>query len=525
MDSPPSSADGKSGGHEAEFDDVVVHRNNMQLQSVESVSAQKSIDPSSDYTKYLTMCESINVPPFIVITKSDLDAQHSYTRLPKMLDKIQSVVALRSGHKLSCKVIESPSEASRAARALSSSSVSTVPVMVTSCVNGEGLEVLKTFLFSLQSNVGWLSASFGDAVEFGIDEVFMVQSVGVVVSGIVRSGTVRMGDTLSVGPDKQGQFKKVTVSSIHVRRKQASYAFAGQLASFHLSEVLRKDELRRGMVLVHSGCAVEKQTCYSFEADIDVLTACALREGSQPILHVENIRQSAHILHLHSRDSGNEDEGDSDDENGGNEKDCGVTAVFTFLHCPEFIRRGMKIIIRKSHGPIAIGRVTKLLDSAERPLVPLNSLQKPQRFRTSKHKTDFKHYLRKWNLDQKRKHLQPPDKKDSVSERELFSTTDDDVDILSNRCSMENVAVPTLDGNERESTGNQLEALDESHTADIPQRVDKVNMVDTDAVMECKNVDRKHDEHLIGNGRKRGRKRRGKGKGSGRVRKTYSLVW
>jgi len=527
-----SSADDKSGGHEADIDGAASPElktrapskhiaRGMRLPSVKSVTPQQSIDPSSDYRKYLTMCDSINVPPFICITKSDIDAQHSYTRLPKMLNKITKVVADKCGQKMTVKVITSPSEASRAARSLASSSLSTLPIIVTSSVNGEGLDLLKTFLFSLQSHVGWrttcMNGTIDDAVEFGIDDIYHVRNVGVVVSGIVRSGTIRQGDRLSLGPSKLGHFRVVTVTSIHVRRKAVSYAFPGQMASFHLLEVETKEQLRRGMVLLDTECTPQQQTCYSFEADIDVLTstACALREGSQPILHVENIRQSAHILHLHSNHPNGDD---VDDEDGSvHDSESPVTAVFTFLHHPEFIRRGMKIIIRKSHGPIAIGRVTKLLDSADRPLVPLNSLQKPQRLRTAKHKTDFKHYLRKWNLDQKRK----GEKKEStLSERELFSTTDDDVEIHSNR-SMESIPGPYLSTNISASTADpnedQLETLDESNIAEIPSRPD------ANLVMDGMNgVDRKHDENLIGDAtappqprkrrRRRIRRKRRKGK-------------
>jgi len=438
-----SSSSSSDNEEEEEEDDgqSAVHvddNRDMKLAAVDATTAQKSNDPSGDYHKYLAMCESMNVPLFIVITKSDIDGAFHYERLPKMLRKISTVIEEKSHGKLGIKLVETSSEASRAARALSSSVTPYVPIIVTSCVNGEGLEILKTFLFSLSSSSPSPSSSTTTtataATEFGIDDIYHVQNVGIVASGIVRCGTIAVDDRLSLGPDKRGHYRTVTIASIQVRRRDCSYAFEGQMASLHLAEIASKRELRRGMVLVDAAkCATAAHTCFSFEAHIDVLHACSLQENSQPILHIENIRQSAHILHLHCADHilrhG---------QNG-----CGV---FTFLHSPEFIRCGMKIIIRKSHGPIAIGRVTKLLDSAEKPLVqPLNSLQKPQRLRTCKHKAKmFKSYLAKWKLEHM--HMKKvsdaaaaaADSVDSAvgaatssseeksDEKETFSTTDDE---------------------------------------------------------------------------------------------------
>jgi len=383
----------------------------------------------------------------------------------------------QSGHQMEVKLIGSPSEASRAARSLSSATNSLIPVMVTSAVSGDGLDTLKTFLFSLKRRIPSDVAMASDSVEFGIDDIYTVQGIGVVVNGIVRSGTVRVGDSLAVGPSKDGRFRSVTVQSIHCRRNAVSFAFCGQMASVALLEVDRKEDLRRGMVLVAGHCARRQLAVYSFEAAIDELSACTLREDSQPMVHIENIRQSAHILHLH--------------------RGHAVSAVLTFLHRPEFIRCGMDVIIRKSHGPIAVGRVTKLLDSAEAPLVPLGALQKPQRFRTKKQDTDgFADYLRQ------REALRPPQRRgdqqpDDEKERdELFSTTDtDDAEEHSTRQAVDSGTAAPND-----------QPLADGHRGHA--------------------VDRKHDEHSIRRGGAAAKRRRATGGARKRKKKaTYSLVW
>ena len=483
-----------------------------------TLMAEKSNDPSGDYHKYLTMCESINVPLFIVITKSDIDKDYDYKRLPKMLNKISTVIASKSHNKLKIKLIETSSEASRAARALSSSVISYIPIIVTSCVNGEGLEILKTFLFSLPTHFGY-KANRNDSynsiydnvetVEFGIDDVYDVHNVGTVTSGIVRHGTVRINDKLSIGPDKNGNFQDVTIGSIHVRRKDCSYAFEGQMASLHLKEIQSKSELRRGMVIVDGNkCNTAKQTCYSFEAHIDVLLNCTLREDSQPIIHIENIRQSAHILHLHSMDSTLKH-----GEKG--------TAVFTFLHYPEFIRCGMKIIIRKSHGPIAIGRVTKILDSADKPLLPLNSLQKPHRLRLSKSKTGFKNYLEKWNLEKQNKKKKGEQKQNlnsrNHSEKEIFFTSDDDEVEVGENPNMESINIE----NDNEILTTPIKHELKSQHNEYPIRIRDKPTTDTNTNT---NTNIHKIKHKNRNNRQRKRSKQSKSK-SKRKNKSFTLVW
>ncbi len=93
------------------------------------------------------------------------------------------------------------------------------------------------------------------------------------------------------------------ISSLRTRYNLSGSASIGtslQMASLCLAEIACKTEIRRGMVLLAQNINSSIQTCYSFEAKIDILNNMSLREGSQPIIHIENIRQSAYILHLHS---------------------------------------------------------------------------------------------------------------------------------------------------------------------------------------------------------------------------------
>eukprot|EP00941_MAST-03F_sp_MAST-3F-sp1_P006074 g6074.t1 len=118
-----------------------------------------------------------------------------------------------------------------------------------------------------------------DDVVFQIDSTFQVQGVGIVVSGSVFRGRVKLNDTLLLGPDKVGQFVRVVVRGIHASRVPLSEVGAGRCASFAIRMVgnksggktLRRDTIRKGMVLLGENTPHEKWCCREFEAEVIIL--------------------------------------------------------------------------------------------------------------------------------------------------------------------------------------------------------------------------------------------------------------
>ena len=114
--------------------------------------------------------------------------------------------------------------------------------------------------------------------EFNIDETFLVTGVGIVISGTVTAGTLRVNQTLMLGPHSDNTWKEVFIRSIHCKRvpvvrpalrfaacRQAAdrssavqeECHAGDSCAVSLRPVKRKDlivrqQIRRGMVLVDS---------------------------------------------------------------------------------------------------------------------------------------------------------------------------------------------------------------------------------------------------------------------------------
>ena len=51
--------------------------------------------------------------------------------------------------------------------------------------------------------------------EFQIDDTYLVPGVGTVVSGTNLKGTIKLNDTLLLGPDPLGSFMPIAIKSIH----------------------------------------------------------------------------------------------------------------------------------------------------------------------------------------------------------------------------------------------------------------------------------------------------------------------
>jgi translation elongation factor EF-Tu-like GTPase len=80
-----------------------------------------------------------------------------------------------------------------------------------------------------------------------VEDVFLIRNRGVVVTGRVESGTLRVGDTVHIngGPS-------VRVDAIEKFRKQLDEATTGENVGVLIKDI-DKDQLNRGDVLTSSG--------------------------------------------------------------------------------------------------------------------------------------------------------------------------------------------------------------------------------------------------------------------------------
>lgn len=108
------------------------------------------------------------------------------------------------------------------------------PIFPVSSVTKQGFGILIDFISKLNVNTPPIDQLKDMPFEFEINECFVVEGVGLVLSGIVRSGIAKLNDNCLLGPDKTKNFKLVQIKSIHVSRNACDYAVAGDLACLNV---------------------------------------------------------------------------------------------------------------------------------------------------------------------------------------------------------------------------------------------------------------------------------------------------
>jgi elongation factor 1-alpha len=132
------------------------------------------------------------------------------------------------------------------------------PIFSVSSVSKLGFEPLIDFIWRLEKHQEIpIEEVMKQPCEFEVNDNFLVEGVGLVVSGIMKSGVINLNKVCLLGPDKQKNFKTVLIKSIHVSRVARNEAYAGELVCLCLkaqkaNEKLVRKDIRRGMVVIDS---------------------------------------------------------------------------------------------------------------------------------------------------------------------------------------------------------------------------------------------------------------------------------
>ena len=293
--------------------------------------------------EHIGLAISLKVPIFFVITKIDIAPKNVYEGTLELLQKIMKSPAAGSRMPL----IAAEDNVTELADLIEGK---VCPIFTVSNVTGEGVPLLKHFLSNLKTRSA-INGMFGpvDApAEFLIDGIFMVTGVGMVVSGIVRAGSIHINQNMCLGPDSTGSFKSVSVKGIHNKRVPIESAVAGQSVSLNIKsinkkEVLKKNSYKKGMVLIDKDLCPE--TVREFEAEVVILHhATTIRPNYQPIIHCGVVRQAASVIEMSNELLRSGDKG---------------LIKFRFAYHPEILHPGMQILFREGRTK-GLGEVRKI---------------------------------------------------------------------------------------------------------------------------------------------------------------------
>ena len=312
--------------------------------------------------EHISLAYSLRIPMFIIYTKIDTSPKNindinleyitSYYKKKMNLDIIQ-VNSTTSIHDLVSKV--------------ATKTQSIVPLFSVSNVSGEGINFAKEFITNLNKYINYHDQEHFPA-NFIVHRTYHVQGIGLVVSGIMKSGIVKKNDILYLGPNATGyiqdpntnviistpnqpqttttnNFYKVSIKGIHNNfQENVEVLKAGFSGCFNIKPVGRT-VIKRGMIRTGMRILGDISSVFQFQAKIKIFNSSStITKRYQPVLHCGGISQAVQIVAMDKEYLRSYDEG---------------TITFRFLYRPEFLEVGNIFIMREGNLK-ALGKVLKI---------------------------------------------------------------------------------------------------------------------------------------------------------------------
>jgi elongation factor 1-alpha len=218
-----------------------------------------------------------------------------------------------------------------------------VPIIQTSALEHSSLELVTHLLRSLPSNSK--HTELDEPARAYIDKVYRgIKGTNVVVTGTVKAGVFKKGQTLRVGPDTGNEFLDGRLFSIEMFKKRINTVRAGDLFGFDIKDV-DKHLIRRGQMITDPD---EKfNGCKTFEANIVVTRhPTKIAVGYSPVLQCHTVQQTVVLKKIYDADYLSV--GDF------------ARVRLEFMITPEAVAEGDKIVLREANTR-AIGTIVEIV--------------------------------------------------------------------------------------------------------------------------------------------------------------------
>lgn len=160
--------------------------------------------------------------------------------------------------------------------------------------------IIKIFQTKLNLDDSEIDREFDGSI-FYIDSAFMPKGIGLVVSGILRGKTMKVNDTLYMGPFGK-DFVEVKIRSMHNNSKEditqiedhGRGCCAISIPKSNMS--VKRNNIKKGIVMVTKN--QKDKICYRFKAAVNIFSekSVSVRPGYSPVINVGTVSQSARVL-------------------------------------------------------------------------------------------------------------------------------------------------------------------------------------------------------------------------------------
>jgi small GTP-binding protein len=283
--------------------------------------------------EHLGIIKALNIPFFIVLTKIDICPEN-------VLERTKNEITRLINKNFKKQITEDITDTDK----------NKVKLFKLSNVTGNGLDTFRDYLCLQQPSINWESKRQKDSI-YWIDNVYLVKGIGIVISGTLKTGEIKLNDKMLLGP-VEGKFIEVQVKSIHNNfREEISMITAGlsgciAIKSVNRKELINKKKIRKGMVLYQSLNLEKRTRAYSkFTASITILHhPTTIKRNYEPVIHCGKIAQTAVIESIDNEYLRTGDKG---------------IVNFRFKYRPEFIEKDDILIFREGKTK-GIGKITEI---------------------------------------------------------------------------------------------------------------------------------------------------------------------
>ncbi len=285
--------------------------------------------------EHLMLAMALNIPIMVVISKIDLAPEEV------LKDTIKRIKTIIKANKCFSHIMKSEEEfKNNAIQQFTKEKLAKLfPMFLVSNKTGDGIPLLKSFLAELDPLQKFNPSS--SEISLNIHSSYSPTGIGLVVSGILQSGTIHRGDVLQLGPIIK-RFVKVKVWSIHDDFRQSMESLtAGMTGSLAIKIIDKEDKSIITRDDICRGCKIVSQvrSVSSFLAQVLIFNnhSTTIAENYEPLLNCITTMQTAIILKVHNPQTNEPilrtmDRGE---------------VVFKFKYHPEYVEIGNIFLLRE----------------------------------------------------------------------------------------------------------------------------------------------------------------------------------
>jgi GTPase len=210
-----------------------------------------------------------------------------------------------------------------------------IPIITVSNVSGVNIPDVRKFMTSLPQYHNYNTAMdlTTNEINYIVSTAYNVRGVGLVVSGVLKSGIVKVGDILQIGPFGNYCYR-VIVKGIHNNfREPIDFLAAGYSGCFAIKPVNGRVILKRNMLKNGLRCVSNFYSVMEFEAKVKILqNPSTISRRYTPIIQCAGFTQPAHIINMEKEYLRSHDES---------------IMRFRFIYRPEYVENGSIFVFRE----------------------------------------------------------------------------------------------------------------------------------------------------------------------------------